>query len=44
MGDPSTENLETPTGDNEDSACIDNDPQPDTTMVQADYIPDRWGS
>lgn len=42
--DPSTQNLEQSTGDNEASPCIGEEDQGEVTVVQDDYIPDRWGS
>jgi hypothetical protein len=40
--DPSTENLEVSTDDNQDSPCIGAEETPEVTIVQADSIPDRW--
>lgn len=42
--DPSSENLEKETADNEDSPCIGEESAPEVTVVQDDYIPDRWNS
>lgn len=39
---PSTANLEQPTADTDDSPCIGAETTPEVTVVQADYIPDRW--
>ncbi len=41
-GDPSSEKLEQPTQDEQNSPCIGEESEPEVTVVQADYIPDRW--